>query len=136
MMSMSRPGRRALALVASISLSRLYVRSGMGPTSPRNNSIPLGTYRDGLADYRSSFTVMKARRIAATTMALLAEGQDPASLRRVVFHVHRMKPIGRVFCRPHCLVFKEDFRAVVLSLRRQRSHVRIVSGAPIRSVSY
>src|SRR6266478_7111951 len=30
MMSMSRPGRRALALVASISPSRLYVRSGMG----------------------------------------------------------------------------------------------------------
>src|SRR6266576_3741996 len=30
MMSMSRPGRRALALVVSISPSRLYVRSGMG----------------------------------------------------------------------------------------------------------
>src|SRR5258708_1558304 len=131
MMSMSRPGRRALALVASISPSRLYVRSGMGLPSPRNNSIPLGTCRDGLADYRSSSTVMKARTIAATTGAPCGRAGPRLLEARVVFHVHRMKPIGRVFCRPHCLVFKEDFRAVVLSLRRQRSHVRIVPGAPV-----
>src|SRR6266446_2753310 len=103
MMSMSRPGRRALALVASISLSRLYVRSGMGLSSPRNNSTPLGTCRDGLADYRSSFTVMKARRIAATTMGAPCGRAGPRLPEaRVVFHVHRMKPISRVFCRPHC----------------------------------
>ena len=78
MMSTSRPGKRALALVASISLSRLYVRSGMGlyhlhaPTPFRWAP----TCRDRLADYRSSAPVMKARRLAATTMAV------PCGLRR------------------------------------------------------
>src|SRR5438309_7754383 len=48
MMSMSRPGRCALALVASIPLSRLYVRSGMRLRSPRSNSIPLAPAATGL----------------------------------------------------------------------------------------
>jgi hypothetical protein len=84
MMSMSRPGKRALALVASISLSRLYVRSGMGLY---HFHVPIPsrwapTCRDRLANYRSSVPVLKARRFAATTMAAPRGRTDPSSLRR------------------------------------------------------
>src|SRR4029450_6982000 len=92
MMSMSRPGKRALALVASISLSRLYVRSGMGlyhfhaPTPARWAP----TCRHRLANYRSSVPVMKARRLAAATMAAPRGRTDPRLLEaRMAFHLHR-----------------------------------------------
>jgi len=67
-------------------------------------------------DYRSSFPVMKARRLAATTMAAPAEGQNPAFLWRAAFHLHRLKPVGRELCQPHCLAFKEDLRPVISCL--------------------
>src|SRR5258705_1611577 len=108
MMSMSRPGKRALALVASISLSRLYVRSGMGlyhfhaPTPSRWAP----TCRDRLANYRSSVLVLKARRLAATTTAAPRGRTDPRLLEtRTAFHLHRLMPVGRELCRPHCLAF-------------------------------
>jgi hypothetical protein len=108
MMSMSRPGKRALALVASISLSRLYVRSGIGlhhfhaPTPAR--WAPTCHHR--LANYRSSVPVMKARRLAATTMAVPRGRTDPRLLEaRMVFHLHRLTPVRRELCRPHCLAF-------------------------------
>src|SRR5437867_10967227 len=117
MMSMSRPGKRALALVASISLSRLYVRSGIGlyhlfaPIPSRWAP----TCRDRPVDYRSSFPAMKARRLAATTMAAPCGRTEPCLLEaRVAFYLHRLKPVGRVACRPRCLAFTEDLRPVVI----------------------
>jgi hypothetical protein len=108
MISMSRPGKRALALVASISLSRLYVRSGMGlyhfhaPTPSRWAP----TCRDRLANYRSSVPVLKARRLAATTMAARRGRTDPRLLEaRMAFHLHRLMPVGRELCRPHRVAF-------------------------------
>src|SRR5262245_52120654 len=63
MISMSRPGRRALALMASISFSRLYVPSGMGLPLSMQQFYPAGYRRDGLADYRASFPTTKAGRL-------------------------------------------------------------------------
>jgi hypothetical protein len=34
----------------------------------------------------------------------------------MAFHLHRLKPVGRELCRPHCLAFKEDLRRVVICL--------------------
>src|SRR5258705_3585559 len=104
MMSMSRPGKRALALVASTSLSRLYVRSGMGlyhfhaPTPSRWAP----TCRDRLANYRSSVLVLKAPRLAATTTAA-PRGRTGARLldARTPFHLLRLMPVAPGLCRPH-----------------------------------
>src|SRR5882757_9044701 len=96
MMSTSRPGKRALALVASISLSRLYVRSGMGlhhfhaPTPSRWAP----TCRDRLADYRSSVPVMKARRLATTTMAAPCGRTGPRLLEATVLLFRPHGPKG------------------------------------------
>src|SRR6266849_2995654 len=93
MMSMSRPGKRALALVASISLSRLYVRSGIGLYHLRA-PIPsrwAPTCRDRLIDYRSLFPAMKARRLAATTMAVPCGRTEP----RLLVGVQSHSPDGR-----------------------------------------
>src|SRR5260370_35433308 len=82
MRSMSRPGKRPFALVASISLSRLYVRSGIGLYHLRA-PIPsrwAPTCRDRLIDYHSLFPAMKARRLAATTMAAPGGRTEPRLL--------------------------------------------------------
>src|SRR5262245_36524107 len=100
MMSMSRPGKRALALVSSISLSRLYVRSGIGFYYLRA-PIPsrwAPTRRDRLIDYRSLFPAMKAWRLAATTMAAPCGRTEPRFLEaRVAFHRHELKRVA-VWC--------------------------------------
>src|SRR5206468_3398779 len=93
MMSMSRPGKRALALVASISLFRLYVRSGIGLYHLRA-PIPsrwAPTCRDRLIDYRSLFPAMKARRLAATTMAAPCGRTEP----RLLVGAQSHSPDGR-----------------------------------------
>src|SRR6266404_1900216 len=129
MMSMSSPSKRALALVASISLSRLYVRSGMGlyhfhaPTPSRWAP----TCRDRLANYRSSVLVLKARRLAATTTAAPRGRTDPRLLEtRMAFHLHRLMPVGRELCRPHCLAFPLSPGTQRTDIVRPPPHVRKV----------